>query len=226
MKGAAAAALGLGLVTALACDGGKKASTDPAAGGCTKDTDCKGERVCVKGVCSADTAGKGTATAAAKPAATVVPSATPPTSNFLAVDSAEWTPRLGPKMRPGSKVVHQVFAGPFAPSPQSLFSLQQRRDDTFWVVVMGDDNKSWPAGPLAEPKTYRADKIMAVSFFDADGDGKTNALVIARYIGPTKTEYFNVLLKWTDQGLRRLLKIEPTIAKLESVQAVRQKLGK
>ncbi len=129
-------------------------------------------------------------------------------------------------MRPGSKLAHPVFEGPFGPSPKSLFAVTRRGDGTFHVLVMGDDGKAWPAGPLADPDGNTAAAVPAVSFFDANGDGSTDALVMATYHGPAggKARNLNVLLTWTDQGMRRLLKLEPKIESLTSVAEVSQAL--
>ncbi|MCA9619462.1 MAG: hypothetical protein KC731_10570, partial [Myxococcales bacterium] len=148
-----------------------------------------------------------------------------PASAFLPVDEAEWMPRLGPKMPAGSKVVHQVFRGPFGPSPQSLFATIKKPNDQIFVIVMGDDGKSWPAGPLHD-ENYIGHKVLAVSFFDADHDGTTDALVMveAWTMSGSKTPS-NTLLRWTPQGMRRMLKLEPRIETLNSVAAIRQALG-
>lgn len=169
----------------------------------------------------------------APPAPSPPPTPTPPpppapASTFTKVDTSVWQPRLGPKMKAGSTVVHDVFEGPFGPSPRSLFAVTRRPDDTFWIYVMGDDGKSWPAGPCAEPGLDLAHKIVAVSFFDADGDGSLDALVMATYHdhrghGPY---HKNILLKWTSLGLRRLLHLEPKIKNLDSVAAIRRTLGR
>ncbi|MBW2455640.1 MAG: VCBS repeat-containing protein [Deltaproteobacteria bacterium] len=146
---------------------------------------------------------------------------------FQSIDQAEAERRLGPKMKPGSKIAHHVFEGPFGPSPKSLFAVTKRTNGTFYVLVMGDDGKAWPAGPLADPELNTAAEVTAVSFFDANGDGTTDALVMATYHGPRggKARNINVALKWTDQGMRRLLKLEPKIESLSSAAAVRQALA-
>jgi hypothetical protein len=162
------------------------------------------------------------------PAPPPVAPAPGPVGTFEQVALELWQPRLGPKMVRGSEVVHPVFAGPFGPSAKSLFAVTRRPNNTFYVYVMGDDNQPWPAGPLAEPDLDIAHKIAAVAFFDADGDSTTDALVMAQYMtvrgaGPY---HKNVLLRWTNQGLRRMLKLEPKIEALDSVAAVRAKLGR
>ena len=147
---------------------------------------------------------------------------------FQSVEERAALGRLGPKMRPGAKLAHHVFEGPFGPSPKSLFAVVKRKEGTFFVLVMNDDGKAWPAGPLADPELNTAAGVTAVSFFDANGDGTTDALVMATYHGPRggQARNVNVLLEWTDQGMRRLLKLEPKIESLTTVAAVKQKLGR
>lgn len=91
---------------------------------------------------------------------------------------------------------------------------------------MGDDGKPWPAGPSADPMLYLANEIVAVSFFDADGDGSLDALVMANYWDRRRHGPFhkNLLVRWTNHGLRRLLHLEPKIESLTSMKAVRSKL--
>ena len=146
---------------------------------------------------------------------------------FTVVEADAWIPRLGPKMWSGSNMAHSVFEGPFGPSPRSLFSIVRRKNDTFFVLVMGDDGKGWPAGPLAET-AYTPDAVTAVSFFDANKDGSVDALVMATYFsmgGGAVPFNSNVLLTWTSRGMRRLLRLEPKIAQLKSVAAVKRALG-
>lgn len=146
---------------------------------------------------------------------------------FSLVAEAVYIPRLGPKMKLGSKVAHQVFEGPFGPSGRSLIAVIQKEDSSFWVTVLGEDNKAWPAGPLADPEAEMGLRVPAVSFFDADGNGSTDMLVLAEYhLGPQRTQFKNALLKWTPQGLRRLLDLEPSIRDLSSVKSVRKALGR
>ncbi len=151
-------------------------------------------------------------------------------ATFEAVAEGEWVSRLGPKMKAGSHVAHTVYRGPFGPSPRSLFAVVKHDDETYHAMIMGDDNKGWRAGPLAEPGIDMPDKVVAVSFFDADGDGTTDALVMARYTNPAGrvriTYYKNALIKWTSMGPRRMLNIEGRIRSLESVAAVRKALGR
>ncbi len=150
-----------------------------------------------------------------------------PSLVFSPVAAEAWQPRLGPKMKAGSKVVHTVFEGPFGPSPKSLFAVTERADQSYYVYVMGDDNKPWPAGPLAEIGTWLAHKITAVAFFDADKNGTTDALVMALYKGRSgDLRNRNVLLKWTDLGMRRLLHLEPRIEFMDSVDAIKRELAK
>jgi hypothetical protein len=231
MKGLiVAATLSLGLVLTSGCD--KK---DAASSGCEKDTDCKGDRVCIDGACRADDGDEDGPkkkrkredresiedTVGAKPAKTSP-------SPFQEAEQAAATTRLGPKLKAGSKVAHTIFEGPFGPSPRSLFAVTKRADETLYVVVMGEDGKAWPAGPLADPDAFQAHEVTAVSFFDADGDGTTDALVMATYspLRAGKPFNINVLLTWTEQGMRRLLKLEPKIAHLASVADVKRALAR
>lgn len=149
------------------------------------------------------------------------------TGGFTIIETAEALKRLGPKMKAGSKIVHKVFEGPFGPSPKSLFAVTQRKDASFWVYVMGDDNKPWPAGPGADPEITMGIKVPAVAFFDANGDGTTDALVMQVVSAHRGKPIFNenILLKWTDLGMRRLLNLEPKIKRLGSVAEVKKALG-
>jgi len=227
---------GLTLAVALigvGCEGKKEAADkDNAPAGCQKDTDCKGDRVCVAGECASDTkAGAPKAKGAPSSSAKAVPAKAKPKAagpTFAPVKAEVYNPRLGPKMKAGSEIAHTVFEGPFGPSPKSLFAITKRKDATFYVLVMGEDGKGWPAGPLAEPGVAHAHEVQAVSFFDADGNGTTDALVMATYISGRGGKAFNVnvLLKWTDLGMRRLLKLEPKIENLKSVAAVKKALGR
>lgn len=225
---------------------------DRAGDGCDKDTDCKGDRVCQDGTCKEPAPKQAAlpppapppppaAPAPAPPPAAPVPlppplqpppgggsngPAQPPTLAFTPVAAEVWTPRLGPKMLAGSKVVHTVFEGPFGPSPKSLFAVTERPDKSYYVYVMGDDDKPWPAGPLAEKGTWLADKITAVAFFDADKNGTTDALVMAQYKGRAgDRRNRNALLKWTNLGMRRLLNLEPKIEFMDSAEAIKRKLA-
>ena len=74
-----------GIVALLGCEGAKSASTEVA--GCGKDTDCKGDRICESGRC----------TAPASPNATLA--IAPPTSTGTTTST---TPSLA-KMRVGSE---------------------------------------------------------------------------------------------------------------------------
>ena len=151
---------------------------------------------------------------AAAPAPTIA-SPQPAPAAFSPVEPSVW------------KMAHKVFEGPFGPSPRSLIAIIEREDETYWVLVVGDDNKSWPAGPLAEPGIDRATKVPAISFFDADGNGTTDLLVMAEYtVGRGVVHYKNALLKWTPEGMRRLLKLEPSIYDLRSVADIKRKLGR
>jgi hypothetical protein len=224
-----------------------KKDDDDKAGGCAKDTDCKGDRVCQAGAC-VEPGAKASSAPASNPAPAPGPAPGPapptptqgggsnvpapaepaqPSATFVPVALEAWQPRLGPKMVAGSKVVHTVFEGPFGPSPRSLIAVTERPDQSYFVYVMGDDNAPWPAGPLAEVGTHLANKITAVSFFDADKDGVTDLLVMALYNGPSgDLRNKNALLKWTDKGLRRLLNLEPRIEHFDSAEAVQRELAK
>jgi hypothetical protein len=228
---AALSALAVLMIT-VACDDGGKAADDAA--GCKKDRDCKGDRICEDGECvdapdDDEPKKKKDKTKAAKdegdaPVAEKETEAQP--GGFSKVDQSAWGPRLGPKMKAGSKVVHEVFEGPFGPSPKALFAVTQVADGSLFVLVMGDDGKGWPAGPLYEVG-YKAEKVRAVAFFDADGDGTTDALVMADYGGPRGNPMVqSALLRWTDQGLRRMLKLEPKLDGVESVAEARRRLGR
>jgi hypothetical protein len=216
-RGGVVGVLGLGLGLLVIGPGCK--SDEPTASkdaGCTKDTDCKGDRVCQDGKCTADGAATSTTAKAGKPK---------PGGDFAKVQEGGWVKRLGPKMKAGSKMAHSVFEGPFGPSPKSLFAVTQRSDESLWVLVMGDDGKSWPAGPLHDVD-QKGGKVEAVSFFDANGDGTTDALVVASYADGHGRYNKNVLLKWTDRGMRRLLKLEPKIEAFKSVAEVKRTLGR
>ncbi|MEZ4442269.1 MAG: hypothetical protein R3B72_24455 [Polyangiaceae bacterium] len=160
------------------------------------------------------------------PAPVFVPPPPPPPAapTFVGVAEGEWIPRLGPKMKAGSRVAHQVFKGPFGPSPQSLFAVIIK-ESQFHCMVMGDDNKSWPAGPLHDD-FWLAHTVLAVSFFDADRDGTLDALVMMKIEDAAGTPgSFNALLRWTNMGLRRMLNLEGRIQEANSVAKVRQILG-
>lgn len=220
---------------AVGCTG--KAPDKDAPLGCTKDTDCKGDRVCAAGTCQdapADAkpgAVKGDApaqppTGPQKPATIPPPAVTPPPSSgseFRAVPEAEWKPVLGPRLRIGAVVAHQVFEGPFGPSPKSMFVVTREGSD-FYATVWADGH-GYRHGPLAN-NGGSASKIPAVSFFDADGDGAQDALVMATYTpaGGGQDGYENVLLRWKGVSVFRLLALETGIARLESVAAIRAKL--
>ncbi|MBI4956668.1 MAG: hypothetical protein HY908_31915 [Myxococcales bacterium] len=239
----------LGLVGALvACGSGASVEADSRTAGCAKDTDCKGDRVCVDRQCK-DRPGPTTGSAAQQPSAVAsppaasapppppappppAPSGAPPLPGLSGpgvreLPPVEWTPLLGPKMPAGSEVVHMVYEGPFGPGPRSIFAITRRGGDRLFAILLAD-GKAWPAGPLAEEETYHHGEVMAVAFFDADGDATTDALVVARYAvqRAPDPQYRNALLRWTDQGLRRLLKLEEGIRDLASVEAVRKKLGR
>lgn len=153
------------------------------------------------------------------------PAAPPaPVSAFTAVDSSVWMSRLGPKMKRGSKAAHTVFEGPFGPSPKTLFAVLENPNQQFFALLMGDDGKGWPAGPLHDDQLM-AMKVLAVSFFDADGDGTTDALVVMRVHDSRGGETTSsALLRWTPLGMRRLLKLEPKIQGMASAEAIRRKL--
>ena len=80
-----------------------------------------------------------------------------------------------------------------------------------------------------ETDKWEPGKPMPVAV-DEDGDGTTDALVMARYTNPAgrvRITYFkNALIKWTSMGPRRMLNIEGRIRSLESVAAVRKALGR
>lgn len=158
------------------------------------------------------------------PPAPLPAAAPPPVAAFTAVDSNIWMPRLGPKMRQGSKAAHTVFEGPFGPSPKTLFAVLEYSNQQFFALLMGDDGKGWPAGPLHDDQLM-AMKVLAVSFFDADGDGTTDALVVMRVHDSRGNETTrSALLRWTPLGMRRLLKLEPKIQGMGSAEAIRRKL--
>jgi hypothetical protein len=217
---------------------------DDAQSGCKKDTDCKGDRVCVDGACGDDDDDKSAAAEdeenekkrkkkkkkkkkGKKKKGDDGDEASASQGDFAPVDKDAAMARLGPKMKSGTKIAHQVFEGPFGPSPKSLFAVAQLPDASFWVYVMGDDGKNWPAGPMADPEVTMGMEVSAVSFFDANGDGTTDALLMAIYSSHRGKPIFNenVLLKWTSKGMRRLLKLEPKIKRLKSVAEVKKALG-
>lgn len=214
-------------VSILAGCTGRAPDKEPPPG-CTKDTDCKGERVCVGGACQ-DAPTRSAAPAQA-PATTQAPAATParqaPASpTFRAVPESEWKPVIGPRLRVGAVVSHQVFEGPFGPSPTSLFVVTREGND-FYATVWADGH-GYRNGPLAN-NGGKASKIPAVSFFDADGDGAADALVMATYTpqGGESDAFDNVLLRWKGTAVVRLHSLETGIGGLESVAAVRAKLKK
>ncbi len=246
------ATFALALLTATACGSGGATKDD--APGCTKDTDCKADRICVSGTCQEpDPPGS---SAPARPAnvppgstpsavrtvppvkippivtPTVVPTfpspvapVPPPTSSFRSVPESEWKPTLGPRLRIGAVVVHEVFEGPFGPSLTSLFVVTREGDDFFATVWA--DSRGYRNGPLANTGGT-ATKVPAVSFFDADGDGAFDALVMATYSpkGGGAEVFENVLLKWKGTSLLRIPGLETDIARLTSVAAVKSKLKK
>jgi hypothetical protein len=216
----------LGVSVAAGCTG--KAPDKDAPAGCAKDTDCKGNRVCVSGSCQDAPAAAQSGSPAQAPATTRAPAATTspsaePSPAFRPLVATDWVPRIGKRLRVGAKVAHQVFEGPLGPSPRSIFVVTQEGEE-FYATVWADDH-GYRAGPLAN-NGGRASKIPAVSFFDADGDGAMDALVMATYIpaagGPE--HYDNVLLRWNGTALVRMVNLEPAIAGLESVAAIRAKL--
>lgn len=228
----AALAAGAALGTAACSDGLPEG--EPGAG-CLKDTDCKGDRVCVSGSCQEPATGKSapsvTPTPAPTPKKTASPARTasdtgsgePSAPLFRAVPESEWKPLLNSKQKPGAEVAHAVFEGPFGPSPKSMFVVTKEGDDFFATVWA--DGKSYREGPLANNGSA-ALRIPAVSFFDADGDGAPEALVIAKYApkGGGPEGYDNVLLRWKNKGLVRMKDLEAQISSLESVGAIRAKL--
>lgn len=220
---------------ALGCTGKAPDKEAPGPTGCAKDTDCKGDRLCSGGTCqdapAAVKSGAPTQPPAPPRVTTLPPPAIPspvplpPAGGFRAVPEAEWKPLIGPRLRIGAFVAHQVFEGPLGPSPKSLLVIT-REGVEFYATVWADGH-GYRSGPLAN-NGGKASRIPAVSFFDADGDGAEDALVLATYTpaggGPDGFE--NVLLKWKGSSLQRLVNLESTIARLESVAAVRAKLKK
>ena len=228
-------AVGVGVGALAGCTGRAPDKDSPAAQGCVKDTDCKGDRVCVSGQCQdaparPGAAGPGNAPGAqpgaqqpgAQPNPVPAPAVAAPT--FRAVPEAEWKPVIGPRLRIGAIVAHAVFVGPIGPSAQSLFVVT-READQFHATVWAD-GRGYRNSPLANNGGV-ASKVPAVSFFDADGDGTTDALVMATYApsgGGGPDAYDNVLLRWNGTALVRMHNLEANIKGLESVAAVRAKL--
>jgi hypothetical protein len=209
-------------VSGLAGCAGKAPDKD-AEQGCTKDTDCKGSRLCVVGRCQ-DAPVKSaapTATAAQAPTATQAAAA----GAFRAVPESEWKPLVGPRLRKGAVVIHTVFEGPIGPSPASLFIVTKEADG-FHATVWAD-GRGYRNGPLAN-NGAKPSKIPAVAFFDADGDGAMDALVMATYTpeGAASDVFDNVLLRWNGTTLVRMHALENGIGGLDSVAAVRGKLKK
>lgn len=204
-----------------------KAPDKEAPAGCTKDTDCKGDRLCIGGACQDAPAGARSAVPTATQRAAATQSATaiqaPSSSPFRAVPEAEWKPLIGPRLRVGSVVAHQVFEVPLGPSARSLFVVT-READGFYATVWSD-GRGYRNGPLAN-NGGKPSKIPAVSFFDADGDGTTDALVMATYTpqGASSDVFDNVLLRWNGTALVRMHNLENGIGGLESVAAIRAKL--
>lgn len=196
---------------------------DGDAAGCTKDTDCKGDRVCVAGSCQEAPAGAATTAKPAPPQPTAAPTTQAPSSQARAVPEAEWKPVIGPRLRIGAVVAHQVFEVPFGPAPGSLFVVTREGAD-FYATVWGNGH-GYRNGPLAN-NGGKATKIPAVAFFDADGDGTSDALVLATYTpqGGGPEAHDNVLLRWNGTSLVRMHNLETGIAGLESVAAIRAKL--
>lgn len=216
--------LGLGAASLAGCTGKSDDGGAAPPAGCVKDTDCKGDRLCVAGQCQ-----DAPATSSPAPTRSTVPAppppapTPPPTSAFREVPEAEWKPALGPRLRRGAVVAHAVFEGPLGPSATTMFVVTREADQfhaTVWVGGRGYRNS-----PLANNGGV-ATKIPAVSFFDADGDGKRDVLVMATYApkGGGAAAYENVLLRWNGTALVRMHNLESTITGLDSVAAVRAAL--
>jgi hypothetical protein len=87
------------------------------------------------------------------------------------------------------------------------------------------NGRAYHYGPFPHPAGDAATKITSVTFFDADGDKRVNAVVLAAYRSKSgATRHHNVILRWTGSGIDHLPSLESRIAHLETIAQVRSVL--
>jgi hypothetical protein len=155
------------------------------------------------------------------------PTPQPASGSYHALSESEFKPILGPRLKVGSLVAHQVFQGPFGPTADSVFTVYKLNDQFHGIVV--SNGKGWSSPNLGE-STYVAEQIPAVTFMDVDGDGADEAIVLATFttgVGSVRAAFpSNAVLKWTGTEVKRLgwaeKKIETMTTAAECRQALRR----
>jgi len=188
------------MLVGLGCDE-KKPGPDPAQTSTAKST--------------ATT--KATAAKSAQPATSAAATAAPAKAAVREVPAKEWTPKVGPKLPTGAVVAHKVFEG--WPNEKSLFVVTKEKGG-FKARVM--DDRSYATGPFGltgkEPHS-----VNAVSFFDVDGDGKTDAVIVATFGEKDDTAKYNALLKWTGTSLEQMTALEKKLGVQETIADIKKK---
>lgn len=188
------------LVLCLGCDD-NKATTKPAPEAASKS--------------AASAATKARSAKEAKPQA-----AATKTAKVRQVPSKEWIPKVGPKLPPGATVAHKVFEG--WPKEKSLFVITKEKDQYKARVF---DDRVYPTVSWGISGA-KAKSINAVSFFDADGDGNPDAVVVATFDDKGANKTFNGMFKWTGTSIEPMQALADKVGVHDTIADIKKKLGK
>ena len=200
------------LCGATACDDSTKPTPEAEASAVAASAKAK-TKAKAKAKASAEAAASAKAATAASAKAAAA-------AKYREVPHDEWVSVVGPKLPRGATVAHKVFEG--WPTEKALFVLT-KNGNSFYARVFAD-GKVYKQGPLAGPGLVGT-SINAVSFFDADNDGKIDAGIVASYKQNNEVKNSNALLAWTTTSIERMTALEPKVAEENTIADMRKKLS-
>lgn len=155
------------------------------------------------------------------------PAPRPAAPSFRMVQESEWVPVVGPRLRPGSKVVSNVWRGPFGATSDGYFALYSRNEELFAVLV--ENGKSYHTVALGSQPMTILSKVQGMEILDVNNDGRQEVLVMASYqsgAGRIRADFpGNAVVGWTGATLSKIENWTRQVEEANSFQQARLKLG-